>query len=123
MRPLDAGRVENGDRVRGHLRGGVRPGRHVALADAAVVEAEHVEALGEQLPAGAPAEAIVSEPLDQQQGRPGARAFPGQPHAVPLGDAHTPASACSRRPAADSIRRRARARPRAEMPTMPPGKK
>ena len=54
VRALDAGLVEHLDRVGGHLGGRVRAGRRVALADAAVVEEDHVEPLGEARAARAP---------------------------------------------------------------------
>ena len=115
--PLDAGLVEDLQRVAGHGLRRVRAGRRLAGADAPVVEEQHLERAREERHDRLPTPARVPEALDQEQRRPLADAFPGDP------DAHTPASACSCRPTADSIRRRARARPRAEIPTMPPGKK
>ena len=46
------------------------PGGRVALADAAVVEEDHVERAGERLDHRLPAPARVAEPVDQQQRRP-----------------------------------------------------
>ena len=71
------------ERVAGHLRGRVRARGRVALADAAVVEEDHVERAGEQLDDRLPAPARVAEPLDQEQRRSRSVALPRDPHRSP----------------------------------------
>ena len=86
VRALDTGRVENGQRVTGHLRSRVRPRRLVAVADAAVVEDEHAETLREQRDDRLPAPAAVAETLDEQQRRPVAVRLPRDADALRVGD-------------------------------------
>ena len=79
VRPLDPRLVQHRDGVRGQLGDGVRPRRRVALPDAAVVEEEHVEPLGEPRQHRLPAPARVAEPVDEQQRLARAAPLPGDP--------------------------------------------
>ena len=118
VRPVDPGLVEHLRRVLGHRRGGVRPGRHLALADAAVVEEEHAEALRQPVRDRLPAPARVAEAMDQQQRRPVAPRLPGDAH---HGASPTPTPGRSRTLA--SRRRSPRRGPAVSAPTIPPGRK
>src|SRR5262249_12125842 len=74
---VEPGLVEHLHCVGRHLASGVRPGRLVRLADAAGVEGEHAEALGQPGHDWIPAPARVAESLHEQHprarpaGRPG----------------------------------------------------
>ena len=82
VRPRHACLVEHRGGVGRELRDGVRPGRDLALADAAVVEREDAVAPRESFARRPPARARVAEPLDEQHRRSVALRLPGNPHAV-----------------------------------------
>ena len=107
VRPLDAGLVEHLRRVGGQLGSRIRPGWSIALADAAVVEQDHVEGSRQRLDDRLPAPAGIAEPVDQEQRRAAAMTLPGELHCIP---------------SSGSIRRRRRTRSAAGSAS-PPGTK